>query len=212
MRTHSLTWLASLTLLTLLLSGCVVSSYVGELLNPEGLEDVAALSRELDNQHVAVMIRTTPDILYTHPSSPEAVGTSIAALLDTNVEGITVIRPQDVLAYQTENPGWDAMFHRDLLEGLNVDRIVLVDLYEYRLHEPGNPHLILGYAAADVFVLSSDATDVEEYVFQNHSAGQWPPNTEIGSPTVDRDLAQRNLLGTFALEVAGMFYDHQKQR
>jgi hypothetical protein len=91
---------------------------------------------------------------------------------------------------------------------LDVERVVMIDIYEYRLNPPGNAWLWEGVAAANVTIIESDGIDpdapAEEF------------NVSVGFPEdegISRDMATANdielgLQKLFVDKVAWLFYDH----
>ena len=51
---------------------------------------------------------------------------------------ISIKHPMQVRQWQFTTPQWNAMAFGEMVEELGVDRIVLVDIQEFRLHPRGN--------------------------------------------------------------------------
>jgi len=190
------------------LSGCNVIGYVAHSVQQDVPQDVPARFRGLDNQRVAVMVQSSSFVYGMSPQGPDKVGYGLGAKLQAKVEGITVLPKDLVDRYQRQNRGWIAYEPSRIMKDLGVDRVVLVDLYEYRTHEPGNPHVKMGVMAANFSVLSQDEYDPNTIAFQSDVRKQWPEGTEVGTVTVDAAKVEQITFHRFIRDAARLFYDH----
>src|SRR5690606_38858230 len=121
--------------------------------------DVAADYRGLDNQRVAVLVAANDQLLYRYPQAPSKVNQAVSAHLVQQVPGVTVTDPKQMIDFQINNPFWNAIPYSQIVQQLDVDRLVVVDLSEYRTHEPGNAHLWKGNVSGHIKVIDATAVD-----------------------------------------------------
>ena len=58
--------------------------------------------------------------------------------LQQNVEGVSVLSPEHSLAWQYRTSNWSLLPYGDIAKSLGVTRLIIIDIYEYRLNPPGN--------------------------------------------------------------------------
>ena len=166
----------------------------------------------LENRSVAVLVAADEYLLFTQPRAPQLIGQAVSNEIASNVEGVTVANPRQVAAFQARNPYWSTTPYAELIEQLDVDRLVVVDLAEYRLHDPGNKHVWRGVIAAGVVVAEADRPDPDQLAFEASVRAQFPENREVGVVNADRETIELATLKLFAVEVGRLFYDHEVRR
>jgi len=190
------------------LSACNVAGYVAHSMQQDVPKEVKAKYTGLENKRVAVMVQSSSFVYSMSPQGPDKVGYGIGAKMQANIEGVTVI-PKDIVdTYKRKNRGWIAYEPARVMKDLGVDRVVLVDLYEYRTHEPGNPHIKMGIMASNVSVLSLEEYDPNTIAFSTDVRTQWPKDTKVGAVTLDDAKVEQVTLNYFLREAAGLFYDY----
>jgi hypothetical protein len=203
---------ALLTLAVSMLVGCqmpALVSAVGQNIEREKKIEVLAKYAGLDNKRVAVMVKADMGTLYEHPSAIPNIALNLSQRLYENVPGITVLDPRVVMNFTYQRPSWGSMPLAQVAEELDVDRLVIVDIYEYRLNPPGNRWMWEGVCAAHVGVSERDGTDPDQMVDEWNVTGKFPPNPEATSrEQLNETLIQNGLLSTFVRNVAWVFYDH----
>ncbi|QDU71163.1 hypothetical protein [Mucisphaera calidilacus] len=209
-RTRS--WLCLLVLAALIpsLGGCDFLSYL--FLGYEDKEEVDAAYLGLDGRRVAVLVAADDQILYQHPGASRLIAQSLGASLVTGLENVTLADPATVDAFTNDNPYWETLLPSKLIEGLGVDRLVLVGLYEYRLHEPGNAHVWRGVVSADVSVIEVESEDPDNAAFSSVVSVQYPPETQIGVLESDSQTVEIGLLQAFAQKATNLFRKHEVRK
>lgn len=205
-------WIGVVLLVGLLgsVSGCKFLSYV--FLGYEQTEDVEASYQGLDGRHVAVMVAADEQILFQHPGAARLISRQLSASLMAGVEGIRLADPKQIEAFVDENPYWETLLPSQIVEGLGVDRLVLVGLYEYRLHEPGNAHVWRGVVSADVSVIEAEAEDPDNASFSSVVSVQYPTETAIGVLESDSQSVELGLLQAFGEKTTNLFREHEVKR
>ncbi len=200
----------SLGIFCLLLTGCQGLGWLGEGMGGGKKKiDVEARYLGLDNQSVAVLVSADEYILAQYPNADLSVCSAVTRKIAANVPGVTVTGPAQVMTFQQSNPYWSTLPFDELVAKLNVQRIVLIDLIEYRTHEPGNAHVWQGLVSANVGVIEADAADPDRMAINETVSAKFPENSDIGLLNTDDQTVELGMLQLFARDASGLFYDHQ---
>ncbi|MFP4145912.1 MAG: hypothetical protein ACOCTI_05460 [Phycisphaeraceae bacterium] len=203
---------ACLTLLITLptATGCGIGPWMAHgIAGGDKTADVKAKYRGLENQDVAVLVAADPASLAEHPRAPELVSRAVSGQIAKYVPGIGVANPGELAAFQRRNPYWKTQRPSELIDRLDVDRLVLIDLADYRTHEPGNAHVWQGVIAGTVSVIEADAEDPDQAAFFDVAQVRFPEDKVLGVVDADDETIQLGMLQAFARLAGGFFYDHQ---
>ncbi len=195
--------------------GCIVAgiaSAIGANIEKEKEIEVLAKYRGLENQSVAVLAHSMMATAYEYPTAiPNVVG-NVANNIQQHVGGVRVLDPRHTVAWMHQNPGWPTMPLADLASELDVDRVVVIDLYEYRLNPEGNAFLWDGVAAANIGVAERDGIDPDSYAEELQVISKFPDMEGIGREQAGAREVELGLQKTFVDEVAFLFYDHIEKK
>ena len=133
---------------------------------------------------------------------------SISQRIQNEVAGTQVLPASFGLRWQFHTPEWELMPLGDMAQELNVDRIVFVNLYEYRLNPPGNRYEWEGVAAADVGIIERDGLDPDAFAQTFDVSFRFPDKRGIGPESIPAAAVETVLLNRFEERVAWLFYDH----
>lgn len=209
MRSICLPGLGALALLCLAVTGCNMIGYAGQALRGDNERiEVEAEYRGLEGKSVAVLVAADEYTLGTYPTAPLGVARAVSARLAENMPSVTVTDPQEIVKFQQKNPFWITSRYGELVEKLGVDAIVLIDLVEYRTHEPGNAYVWAGLITANVGVIERDAENPDNFTFFNTVRAQFPEDRKVGVPNQDDQTIQLGMHSIFSRDAAGLFYDH----
>lgn len=207
--------LASLTVVVLPVGGCIfagIASAIGANIEKEKEIEVLAKYRGLENKSVAVLAHTDMRTAYEHPTAiPNIVG-NVANGIQKSVHGARVLDPRHCVAWMHQNPGWPTAPLADLASELDVDRVVVVDLFEYRLNPEGNSYLWEGVAAANVGVVERDGIDPDSYAEELQVISKFPDMEGIGREQAGAREIELGLQKSFVDEVSQLFYDHIEKK
>lgn len=173
---------------------------------------VQAQYRGLQGKTVAVLVAADEYVLFTQPRAPQLLIQAVSRELAAHVEDIRVVNPQRVAAFQQQNPYWSTTPYTRLIEELDVDRLVVVDLAEYRLHEPGNKHVWRGVITASVSVAEAERSDPDQLAFSTQVRALFPEDRQLGLVNADREQVELATLKLFALKVGRVFYNHEVRK
>lgn len=192
-------------------SGCAIGALVGGMAQNAEYQKLIQVLPEyegLQGKTIAVLVNTDMSTLYEYPQISRQIAAGISMRIQRDVPGAQVMNPDRVIAWQFNTAQWSGMPYADIAHQLNVDRIVYVDLYEYRLHPPGNRWLYEGVCAATVGVIERESSDPDAFAQAMNVTSTFPP---INSVTKDEAAPQQihtALLTQFIRQTAWLFHEH----
>jgi hypothetical protein len=208
---------ASLLLLgtALTLDGCAIAglvSVMGQANEYQKLIEVPPRYDGLRNQKVAVLVDAELDVLYQHPRLIEQVMFNASQRILRFVEGAQVMPVQTVLGWQYQTPQWNAMPYGEIADQLGVDRIVQIDIYEYRLNPPGNKWLWEGLCAADVGIVERDSMDPDSFIETFQVRAEFPNVKGVGRENATQAQIETGVLSQFFQQIGWLFYLHEEPK
>jgi hypothetical protein len=191
-------------------SGCIAGAVgaFGQQIERGKKLDVPAEYDGLDGKTVAVVVQADYATLVEHPLVVENVTKNVAARIARNVPKASVLAPIQVLEWQYRTPQWRALPYGEVARELGVDRLVWIDLYEYRLNPIGNSYLWDGAAGANLGVIEADGLAPDEFVFQKNILARFPEKEGIGRESARREQIEQGLLTLFIQRSSWIFYRH----
>lgn len=198
--------LIAVVCLSLLLSGCDSTSDV----NKKKI-DVKGQYLDLNNRSVAVVVSMSDYTEFKHPQAKQRIAEEIARLIQANVPGATLTVPSEIIAWQQDNPYWATRPPSMMIQQLKVERLVLVEIGEYRTHEPGDKHILRGVISASVNIVEAEAADPDNFgaSFTKNVMYPEPGESKIGRVGDDEQAIELRTQIRFCEMTAGLFYDHQ---
>lgn len=199
------------------MTGCDAIGWVAKGIHDSGSTQVAAKYHGLEGKTFAVIVDADRAVQADYPGTVTIITTEltrrIAAGSDGHGAGVGaagVIPAEDVLRFQGRRPGWVAMNPRDLAKELGVDRLILIDISEYRLTDPGNSYVWNGIAAATVGVVEADSKLFDDYAFRERVQVKFPDKDNVGAMEIPGDTVQLELLRRFVNRCTWLFFDHEE--
>lgn len=171
--------------------------------------DVPAEYLGLADQRVAVMVAADGYMLSAYPDAPLHLCQALTSRIAGHVPGVTTTVPDQVIRFQKNNPYWLNLRYGELAKKMDVDKIVLIDLVEYRTHEPGNAYIWQGLVTANIGVIDAHAQDPDNFVYYNTVQVRFPEESSIGVVDADDESIQLGMVFLFIKTAGGLFYDHQ---
>ena len=194
-----------------LLGGCEifgVAGVIGQNIEREKKIEVLAEYDGLRNTTAAVLVDTDMMVMYEYPTAVANICVNLSRRLAQNVEGIGVLDPTFVLDWQYQTPGWQSLPYGDMCDELGVDRVVWVDLFEFRLNPPGNRWQWDGAASATVGIVEIDGFDADSFAESYDVTSTFPNVPELGRESATASQIETGLLATFVQKAGWLFYDH----
>jgi hypothetical protein len=218
---HSHTLALALTAASLCtLGGCVVGNFIGGMAQNEEYQKKILVPAEYDGlagKTVAVLVDVNMTMMYEHPRLQAEIALTTATALqrqsNDKLPGIKVVSPEQTLSWQSRNPGWNLLSYGDIAEALGVERVVILDVYEYRLNPAGNRYEWAGACAANVRIVENDADTFDPDLPQEFSVIARFPEFEVvpwESATASR--IHDGLLLRFVQKTAWLFYQHEEPK
>lgn len=198
--------------LTMLMSGCNMVAWLAQAgREDEKVIQVPAEYTDLQDKRVAVMTSADEYTLFRFPRSTFRVSETVSRAIQNNVEGVAVSLPKEVDAYQRKNPYWITSRPGRMIDELGVDRLIIIDLNEYRTNEAGNAEVWRGVIDATVSVYEADGEDPDNRTFEKQVRVEYPEDSTFGMINSSADEAKIEVaaLQLFARRGAGLFFDHE---
>ncbi|MAY75857.1 MAG: hypothetical protein CMJ31_14285 [Phycisphaerae bacterium] len=212
-RTHAIA-LAAIGLLALSLApGCVVGALVGgmaESAHQAGSTMIPAAYAGVEGKSYAVVVSADRSIQAEHPGLVEHLTQRVDRLISENAGASGHVPAQTVLSKLYNNVGWIALGRGELGERLGVERLIVLELNEYRLHEPGNRYTWEGVATGIVQVYEIDSGLPDEPLYEQAIRVAFPDQMgilreQLGQSVVTSALSQR-----LSNRMAWLFFDHEE--
>jgi hypothetical protein len=196
----------------LLVLVCVVAIGCGPTRGvTEKVIDVEGQYDGLANRSVAIVVSMSDYAQFNHPTAKQAIAEEMARRIQANVPGVTLTSPAEIAAWQQDNPYWATRPPSMLIDQLKVERLVLVEIGEYRTHEPGDKHILRGVISASINIVEAEADDPDNFgaSFTKNTMYPEPGESKIGRVGDDEAVIESRTQIRFCETAAGLFYDHQ---
>lgn len=210
----------SLAILVLLLGaafagGCNILGFAGALEEQRrrtGKVWVDGVYDGLEGQTVAVVVDASNDIYAT--GGEDVVGAvlvEIIARLEANAETESIVPAADIMRVLYDEPDLLDRTYDEVAARLGVDRLIVIQLDEFRLAEPGNQYVWSGQAAGNLLVIEADSYIEDDVRLEQYVNVTYPdrPNTTIDDLTAQ--VVALELLRRFANRSSWFFYRHQER-
>ena len=191
--------------------GCFIANLAGAIggeIERNKKIEVLAEYEGLENKSVAVIVHADAATLYEFPTVAQTVSGNVAFRIQQNVRGVSILPPAAVAQWQYQTPAWSTLPYGQIAEDLNVDRVVLIDMYEYRLNPPGNMYLWEGVAAANVGVIERNGLDPDSFAATFDVRVRFPNQEGLGRESASSSDIQTGVLTKFVQKCAWLFYTH----
>lgn len=191
--------------------GCEVIGVMAESARREGSHDVTAEYTGLQGKSFVVLVAADRAIQANWPRVAPQLTAAITARIVSSAGPSGFVPPTDVLQYQYDTPRWTAMPYRDLMEHFDVDRLIFIDLHEFRLNDPGNAYLWEGRASAMVGIAERDGFSPDDFAFRKDLSVGFPDKSGYGPAEFTADQVGAVLRSRLTDRVAWLFYDHEEK-
>lgn len=194
--------------------GCAIAALggvVGKSLQETGSHKVQAEYDGLDGKSYAVVVSGDRSIASEHPGVMDRLTDRINTMIAEGTTASGHVPTTTILAALYNNPQWQAISRGDLGQRLGVERLVVVELNEYRLHESGNQYTWEGAASAVVEVYEIDGGDPDLPLFEHSIRVTYPDELGILREQLPESLVTSVLSDRMADRVAWLFFDHEER-
>ena len=122
------------------------------------------------------------------------------------------VRPIDVVAYLSNNPGWRSKPYGEVAQDLGgVDRLIFIELSEFRLGDPGNEYIWDGVASGTLAVIEADSGLPDDFAYQKSIKVTFPDQVGQTEENMPRQLVTSALLGRFIDRASWPFFTHEER-
>jgi hypothetical protein len=204
---------AALAWLGVAVGGCAVAgiaAVAGKAIEDAGTRTVEAEYTGLTGKSFAVVVAADRIIQTDYPGAADYIAIEVSRMLHDNAGASAFIPPGDVLTYLARNPGWQGKPLEELGADLGVQRLVYIDLYEYRLHEPGNAYEWDGVAAGRIAVVEIDSPAAGAYAFDRVVQVRFPGRLGVDRDTMSRQMVNTGLAQRFVNRSAWLLFTHEE--
>lgn len=196
------------------MSGCAIGALVGGMAQSyreSSTRPVAAEYTGLEGKSYAVVVAADRTIEADYPGLVAELTNRLDRRLFEHAGATGHVPAADVLAYIYNNPAWAAQARSELARRLgNPDRLIVVDISEFRLNDPGNAYLWDGVAAGSVAVLEIDSQVPDDHAFEKPVQVRFPDQQGAGPQEFTRDQVISVLLKRFTDRASWLFYEHEE--
>ncbi|MBS3734181.1 MAG: hypothetical protein KGY99_04570 [Phycisphaerae bacterium] len=196
-----------------LTGGCRAVRYLAYLFAPGSrTRSVDAAFADLKGQRVAVVVFTDIHTQYEYPRARSRLAQRVTAELDDKVDDVETVDPQAVLAYQRENPYWDAEDKTALAERFDADYVLFVAVTEYAMREPGSTTLYRGRITAEASVYEGGVPERAARIWQtDRVATRYPEDAAMGNPEGSLIRIRDRTEQRFVAKLVKNFYKHREE-
>lgn len=197
----------------LLSSGCFIAPLAGGMAQAYQENSTRTVQPEytgLAGKSYAVVVVADRSIEATYPGVVATLTGRINERLHDHSGATGWIDSADLLSYLYNNPRWVARPRSELAADLGVDRLVVLDLQEFRLHDPGNQYLWDGVAQGRVAVVESDSPVPDSYAFDAGVTVRFPDKSGSGPLEHPQAVVSGALIKRLVDRAAWLFYKHEE--
>lgn len=208
----SLAFLASLAVI-INLPACVVGTAIGgmaESYRRTGSTTYPAEYTRIQGNTFAVVCSASRAIEAEHPGIVARINQRVNDRLIQNANPSYAIPSNDLLTVLYNTPQWTAMARQDVAALLGVDRLVVIEVVDYRLHEPGNQYVWSGVIAGVISVYESDSALPNDPLFEKSITVQFPDASGFMRNDIPEAAVTAELSNRFINRAAWLFYEHEE--
>lgn len=172
---------------------------------------VEARYKGLEGRSFAVVVAADRLVKAEYPGVVEEMTARITERLELHSGASGRIPADKLLGVLYTNPRWVAMPRGELAKMLGVDRLVMIELLEFRLNEPGNQYLWDGVASGMVTVIETESAMPDEPVFEESVRVAYPDKSGFGQADMPGDTVASVLMKRFVDRASWLFYSHEEK-
>lgn len=194
----------ALLLCTLMLTGCADTVRV------------KAEYHGLEGKPFAVLVASTPQIAADYPAAVRRVTEAMVDRLRIELPHYHVVDAEHSVKFMEDNPRWSLRPYSSIARTMDVDRLLLIELVEFQLHPPGNPHLFQASLTARVGVALCDGARPDDLDYTRTLKVIHPDSRGVGlahgiptTATTAEDVSLK-MLEKFTTRTVWLFKDHRE--
>lgn len=199
---------------SLVMSGCNIVGFFGAIeaeRRRTGTIKVDAQYTGLEGQSVAVIVDASRDLQADGRGLIQAVLTEVIARLEANGKTKSIVPALQIERVLYDEPDLLGRTYDEIARRFGVDRLVVIQLEEFRLAEPGNLYVWAGLAAAELLVVEADSYIEDDVRFQAYVTVKYPTKDNTTIDDMPADAVALELLRRFANRTSWFFYRHDER-
>ncbi|MCC5822693.1 MAG: hypothetical protein LAT64_03875 [Phycisphaerales bacterium] len=193
--------------------GCVIPAAIGgmaESYHRTGSSKVQAQYRGIEGKSFAVVATASRLIEAEHAGLTARLIQRVNDRLIINANPSYAIPSGDLITVLFNTPQWPAMTRGEVAEMLGVERLVVIEIIDYSLHEPGNQYLWDGVASAMVSVYEADSGMPDDPIFERAIRVAFPDARGFMRIDIPEEVVTTELSNRLVNRIAWLFYDHME--
>ena len=208
---HFTTLAALLALITL--PGCIVPALIGGMAESHHRTGSTTYPADYDRiagKSFAVVCSASRVIEAEHPGITARINQRVNDRLIQNANPSYAIPSRDLLTVLYNTPQWPAMTREDIATMLGVERLIVIEIVDYRLNEPGNQYVWDGAVAGIVSVYESDSGLPNDPIYEKSISITFPDSTGYMRADLPEAAVTGELSNRFINRAAWLFYEHEE--
>ena len=192
------------------MSGCNIVGILGPISQAAyeaGDTTFPAQYEGLTGKTFAVIVQADMAMRMNEPRAVTQLTNAATRTLANNTAHAGFVPGPRVLEFQFATPRWSTWEPLRLADELTVDRLVVIELLEYRLHEAGNAQIWDGRAVARVQVYEAEY-DSDEPAFVSEVRVKYPDGTGFSRQEISGRQVEANLQQRLVDRTCWLFYEH----
>ncbi|PHQ82966.1 MAG: hypothetical protein COB69_00135 [Phycisphaera sp.] len=161
----------------------------------------------LVDKNFAVIVTADRMIQASYPEIVPQMTTSMSQRLAENVDAQGYVPGMATLSYQYNHPSWSSKSYGEVAKELGVERLIVIDIQEFRLNDPGNRHIWDGSAAATIAVIEADGPFPDDISHEHFVHVTFPDSGGYGPDDLSRHQMISVLKSRFINRASWPFYD-----
>jgi hypothetical protein len=210
--------IAMLAGVSLMAAGCTALGFGGAMIESYRRTTKRTVEAEytgLEGKRWAVIVVADRIIQADFPQIVPYITSRVTGMVSSqeaqnSVAAAGFIPADRLLPYLYQHPRWSAMPRSELAKDLGVERLIIIELLEFRLNEPGNQYVWAGQATGTVGVIEADGRIPDEFAFERPVRVQFPDKDGYGPTEIPRDGVSTELARRFVDRSAWLFFRHEE--
>ena len=206
--------LCSLAVAAAALGGCAILGFIAGGINEATPRKVHAMYEGLAGKDFAVVATTDRMVEADFPGViPRIIADLSERLAEEEEAGAAGYVPADrVLAYIYANPSWLTRPMSEIAADLGVERLIFIEITEYRLNEPGNAYIWEGVAAGVVQVYEAESALPNDPAFDQALQVKYPDQRGVAASDMAGNQVGTMLVQRFVDRAGWLFYYHTEPK
>lgn len=199
------------------MQGCIIpaiGAVVGKAIEENSPKFVHGEYAGMGGKSFAVLVSIDRSILSEFPGLALELASRVSETLADPENGAGasgMVMPADIALYQGKSPGWPVRLREQVAYELGgVERLIIVEVSDFRLREPGNRYLWNGVASCSVGVVECDGPAPEEFTFQRTVRVGFPDQSGVSSDSMSGSVVASELARRLGQRSAWLLFDHSE--